>query len=130
MSKKSFPVRMEHTLFRDIEKIAEEHHVSTNQVIVEALKTYRDLEYMETKATIINEEIYNAIRSLVEVMENRINNKTNQVLSATAIELGTLTQVIAHSLDVDPEELDIYRKNSVSFLKANQRVLKLKEVSD
>ena len=85
---------------------------------------------MDTKATIINEEIYNALRSLVEVMENRINNKTNQVLSATAIELGTLTQVIAHSLEIAPEELDIYRKNSVSFLKTNQRVLRLKDVAE
>ncbi len=130
MEKVKRTIRLDDTLAEDIKHLAELRGMSENQIIVEAVKTYRDLEYMDTKATIINEEIYNALRSLVEVMENRINNKTNQVLSATAIELGTLTQVIAHSLEIAPEELDIYRKNSVSFLKTNQRVLRLKEVAE
>ena len=130
MEKVKRTIRLDDTLAEDIKHLAELRGMSENQIIVEAVKTYRDLEYMDTKATIINEEIYNALRSLVEVMEIRINNKTNQVLSATAIELGTLTQVIAHSLEIAPEELDIYRKNSVSFLKTNQRVLRLKEVAE
>ena len=130
MDKVKRTIRIDASLAEDFRQIAARQKISENQLIVEALKTYRDLEYMETKATVINEDIYAALQGLVEVLETRINNKTNQVLSAAAIELGVLTQVIAHSLEVDPIALDIYRKNSASYLKVNQRVLKLKDVAE
>jgi len=60
--------------------------------------------------------------------EQRINNKTNQVLSALAIETGTLEQIIAASLDVDRGKLKKYRENAVDFLKANNRVIRMDEV--
>ncbi len=123
-------IRVQEDILADIKRIAEDTHQSDNRVIETALKVYRDYYYMDEKATIINEEVYSMLKGLLGVTENRINNKTNQVLSATAIELGTLTQLIADSLGASPEKLAMFRQNSVDFIKTNQRILKLSEVMD
>ena len=122
--------RISEDVIKDISRIANDKHQSENQIVETALKVYRDYYYMDEKATIINEEVYSMLKGLLGVTENRINNKTNQVLSATAIELGTLTQLIADSLGASPEKLAMFRQNSVDFIKTNQRILKLSEVMD
>ncbi len=94
----------------------------------EAIKFYRDYLYMQEHATVIPQEIVKVLQSTVAMAEQRINNKTNQLLSALAIETGTLEQIIAASLDVDRGKLKKYRENTVDFLKANNRVIRMDEV--
>lgn len=121
-------VRLSMKVADSMERIANEKHMSANQVIETALKVYSDYVYMQEHATIIPQEIVRILQSTVAMAEQRINNKSNQLLSALAIETGTLEQVIANSLDVDPQALKQYRQNTIDFQKANQRIFRLDEV--
>ncbi len=121
-------IRLSLKVADSVEQIAHEKHMSSNQVIENALKLYSDYVYMQEHATIIPQEIVRILQSTVAMAEQRINNKTNQVLSALAIETGTLEQVIANSLDVDLQDLKKYRQNTIDFQKANQRIFRLDEV--
>ncbi len=109
-------------------RIAKEKGCTETAVIDSALKMYSDYCYMQEHATIIPQEIVRVLQATIGVMEQRINNKTNQVLSALAIETCTLEQVVANSLDIDKAQVTQYRKNAVDYLKANQRVFRLDEV--
>lgn len=121
-------IRLSLKVADSVERIAHEKHLTGNQVIENALKLYSDYVYMQEHATIIPQEIIRILQSTVAMAEARINNKTNQVLSALAIETGTLEQVIANSLDVDLQDLKKYRQNTIDFQKANQRIFRLDEV--
>ena len=121
-------IRLSLKVADSVEQIAHEKHMSSNQVIENALKLYSDYVYMQEHATIIPQEIVRILQSTVAMAEQRINNKTNQVLSALAIETGTLEQVIANSLDVDLQDLKKYRQNTIDYQKSNQRIFRLDEV--
>lgn len=123
-------IRYDDTLARDIARIAEQDNMSENTAIEQALKFYRDYRYMADKATIINEEILRVSRANLDLLEQRVNHKTNQVLSSLAVEVNVLTQVIAGSLEVDPLQLPEYRKRALEFLRLNNRVFRLDELSE
>lgn len=109
-------------------RIAKEKRCTETAVIDAALRFYSDYVYMQEQATVIPQEMTKVLQATVAVMEQRLNNKTNQVLSALAIETCTLAQVVANSLDIDKVQLAQYRKNAVDYLKANQRVFRMDEV--
>lgn len=115
-------------LASDIPQMAKANNSSENALIETALKFYRDYMYMKDKATIINEEILKINKAGLDLLEQRVNNKTNQVLSELAIQMSIMTQVIAGSLQIDPLQLPEYRKKAVEFLRANNRVFRLDEL--
>lgn len=123
-------LRIDDDLALDIRTIAKKKKMTDNAVILEALKFYRDYIYMGEQATIINQEILAMVEANMRLAEHRINNKTNQVLSALAIQAGIQNQILAASLEVDPLLLAEYRRIAAEFLKANQRVLRLDELED
>lgn len=123
-------IRIDEKLANDLTNIVDEERKSENQVIEEALKLYRDFHYMSDKATVINEEILKLNKASLDLLEYRINNKTNQVLSELAIQTCIQNLIIANSLDVSPLDLDEYRRQAVEFLRNNNRVLKLSELKE
>lgn len=122
--------RIDEQLAEDLAHIAKESNISVNLVTETALKYYRDYYYMKKKATVINEDILKLSQAAVDLLEQRINNKTNQVLSELSIQVCTMAQIIAGSLEVDPLQLPEYRKKAVAFLKSNNRILRLDEIVD
>lgn len=123
-------LRLDDNLVIDIDKIAKDQNSSENATIETALKFYRDYMYMKDKATLINDEILKVNKSGLDLLEQRINHKTNQVLSELSIQMCILNQVIAGSLDVDPLLLPGYRRKALEFLKTNNRVFRLDELMD
>lgn len=121
--------RLDEKLIADISNLAEQDNMSENAAIEQALKFYRDYRYMADKATIINDEILRVSRANLDLLEQRVNHKTNQVLSSLAVEVSVLTQVIAGSLEVDPLQLPEYRKRALEFLRLNNRIFRLDELS-
>lgn len=121
-------IRIDDSLAQDITRIAKENNMSENMTMERALKYYRDYVYMSGKATIINDEILRINKANMDLLEQRINHKTNQVLSSLAIEVAILTQLIAGSLEVDPLQLPEYRKRALEFMRQNNRVLRLDEL--
>lgn len=121
-------IRIDDQLSGDIGAIAKDKNKSENATIEEALRFYRDYVYMKEKSTIINEEILKVNKAGLDLLEQHINHKTNQVLSELSIQVCILTQVIAGSLDVDPLSLPELRRKAVEFLKTNNRVLRLDEL--
>lgn len=115
-------------LEKDVHKLAEEQNKSENAFIEDAVRYYRDYLYMKDRATIINDEIMRVIKASLELLEQRINHKTNSVLSELAIQGNIMAQIIADSLEIDPTVLPEYRRKAVEFLKANNRVLRLDEL--
>lgn len=121
-------IRVDEKLIDDITNIANQSNMSENATIETALKFYRDYLFMKDKATIINEEILRVNKAGLDLLEQKINHKTNQVLSELSIQVCILSQIIAGSLEVDPLLLPEYRKKAMEFLKANNRVLRLDEI--
>lgn len=123
-------IRIDDSLAQDITQIAAEGNMSENMAVEQALKFYRDYKYMAGKATIINDEILRIGKANQDLLEQRINHKTNQVLSSLAVEVAILTQLIAGSLEVDPLQLPEFRKRALEFLRQNNRVLRLDELAE
>lgn len=119
---------VEKQALEQIEKIAQDDNTTTTAVVNAALKYYADRYYLENKATMLPMEILAAMRSMVELMEHRINNKSNQLISSMAIQLYIIDKVIADNLGLAPDTLETYRAEAVEFLRANNRVLHLNEV--
>lgn len=120
--------RLDDTLLSDIYKIAEEQQQSVTSCISDALKLYRDSYYMENKAVAINSSYLSATKGMVDLMEHRINNRSNQLLSSLAIQQFVICKVLAESLEVSPDALEYYRKQAIEFMRENNRVFKLKEM--
>ena len=123
-------IRMNDDLAADVSRIAKENNQSENSVVEDALKFYRDYVYMKGKATIISDEILRVQKAGLDLLEQRVNHKTNQVLSELAIQVCILEQIIAGSLQVDPLLLPDYRRRAMEFLRTNNRVFRLDELTE
>lgn len=122
--------RIDEKLASDISSIAAELGQSENQIVEASLKLYRDYHYMQNKACFINDQIIQVIQASYRMAENNINQKTNRVLSELAIQNAIQNFIIASSLDVDNADMSNYRLRALDFLKQNNRVLRLDELSD
>ena len=123
-------LRIDDQLADDISALAKEENINDNAVMVQALKFYRDYMYMKGKATIISDEILRVQKAGLDLLEQRVNHKTNQVLSELAIQVCILEQIIAGSLQVDPLLLPDYRRRAMEFLRTNNRVFRLDELTE
>lgn len=121
-------IRIDDQLSEDIGAIAKDKNKSENSTIEEALRFYRDYVYMKEKATIINEEVLKVNKAGLDLLEQHINHKTNQVISALSIQVCILSQIVAGSLEVDPLLLQEYQRRAVEFIKTNNRVFRLDEL--
>lgn len=65
---------------------------------------------------------------MTDNLDHRINSRSNQLLSELAIQLGIMQQVIANNLEVDGSQIAEYRKNTVDFIKTNQRIFRMDEI--
>lgn len=128
MSVKAITCRFEEGLYTSISRIAEEQHQSMNFCISQALQMYCDCYYMKEKSSIITDEFVQVMRSQFQLLEHRLNNRSNQLLSSVAIQQFIISKVLAESLDISPDALDYYRKQAVEFMKENNRVFSLKEM--
>ena len=121
-------MRIEENLLTDIKNISEENGWTDNFAIETALKQFRDIYYVQNKATIINEEIINVVKSIANVAERNINNKTNSYLSELAIQSCITNMILAKSLQISQKELSDFRMAALGFLKEHQRILRLDEI--
>lgn len=125
-------LRLSKNLSDDIDSIVVEKarvngKVVKNDVYIEALELYRDLYYSKNKATFLNDNILATMQGMVDAMEHRLNNKSNQLLSELCIQQAIIAQMLAYSLEVKGDTIAEYRKRAIEFLKVNQRVFKLDE---
>lgn len=121
-------LRLPDELKRDIDSIAEKKGKSRNDIITEACRMYRDCEYMSGKATVIPEHILNTLKAIVSGMEDRLNIKSNQLLSSIAIELYVIQHILADNLDLDPNDVAVYRTQAIDVLKRNNRIFRMDEI--
>lgn len=110
------------------ERIAQQSNTTVTKVVNEALKYYADKYYLEHEATMLPQEITDALRSTTALLEHRINNRSNQLISSLCIQQFIMAKVLADSLELSPDALELYRTQAVEFLRENNRVLNLKEV--
>lgn len=122
-------IRVDSKVDKRIQQIAEREHTTFTKVVEDALKLYLDFDSMEN-ATIINQDIQKAFAAQVNIMESRINTKTNKILSEVAIQTAIGNMLIANDLGIPENTLDRYRQLAVEFLRANNRVLRLDEVAE
>ncbi len=122
-------VRIDDALYEDITAIADQENKSANLVIDSALKFYRDMYYMENRATFINEEMLKVFKANLDLLLQQINHKSNRLLSELSIQSAIQNLILAHELDVDELRLQQYRQQAVEFLKANNRILRLDELN-
>lgn len=124
-------IRIEDTLLADIMQITKERGFKNDsQTVEEALKLYRDYHYMQAKASFISDELVHILQASYRMAENSINQKTNRVLSELAIQTAIQNYILSASLDVDQVDMNNYRLRALDFLKQNNRVLRLDELSD
>ena len=97
-------------------------------MIEKALEQYVESYRLQKKASLLSQEVIDVQKSLVDLLEHRINNRSNQLLSSMAIQQFVLCKVIAESLEISPDALELYRRQAAEFLKENNRVFSLKEM--
>ena len=127
---RSRTIRVDDKLLTAVDALAAERGCSANQVIEEALKLYRDLDFTQNNATFLNEAVLRVIQAGQERLKEDINRKTNQLLSELAIQVCILNQVIGLNLQIPAGQMDSYRIAAVEHLKTKQRILRLDEVVD
>ena len=64
---------------KELDRLVRERKTSQSQIIEVALRLYFDKVYMEEKATVINDELLQAVKGVAQLSEAKINAKTNQV---------------------------------------------------
>lgn len=116
------------TTSEELERIANERQVTATTVANEALKYYIDRYYLEHRATMLPDDILEAMRSTVSLLEHRLDNRANQLLSSMAIQMFIVNKLLADNLEISPDGLELYRQQAVEFLKANNRLLNLKDI--
>ncbi|MEG0180131.1 MAG: hypothetical protein RR508_07920 [Oscillospiraceae bacterium] len=121
-------ISIDNELSNDIDKIAAEQNKAINAIVEDALKMYRDYQYMENKAFLINQDILNVTKGMLNMAERTINNKASAVLSELAIQSAVSNMILAKSLDISDKEYNKYRLIALDFLKDKNRVLRLDEV--
>lgn len=104
-----------------LKAIADKENCTETAVIENAIRYYRDYLYVQNDEAFITESVKRTVLASVNLMESRLNNRTNKVLSELAIQQAILCQVIAHELEVNPRALDNYRRAAVEYLKMNDR---------
>ncbi|WP_394963753.1 hypothetical protein [Candidatus Allofournierella excrementigallinarum] len=114
--------------YSSIETIADQENCTVTQIVNEALRYYADRHYLENNATMLSSDILEAMKSTVSLLERRLDNRSNQLLSSMAIQLFIINKVLADSLDLSGDALEQYRVQAVEFLKGNNRLLDLREV--
>ena len=111
-----------------LKAIADKENCTETAVIENAIRYYRDYLYVQNDGAFITESVKRTVLASVNLMESRLNNRTNKVLSELAIQQAILCQVIAHELEVNPRALDNYRRAAVEYLKRNDRVFRLEDI--
>ena len=111
-----------------LKAIADKENCTEPAVIENAIRYYRDYLYVQNDGAFITESVKRTVLASVNLMESRLNNRTNKVLSELAIQQAILCQVIAHELEVNPRALDNYRRAAVEYLKMNDRVFRLEDI--
>ena len=111
-----------------LKAIADKENCTETAVIENAIRYYRDYLYVQNDGAFITESVKRTVLASVNLMEKRLNNRTNKVLSELAIQQAILCQVIAHELEVNPRALDNYRRAAVEYLKMNDRVFRLEDI--
>lgn len=111
-----------------LKAIADKENCTETAVIENAIRYYRDYLYVQNDGAFITESVKRTVLASVNLMESRLNNRTNKVLSELAIQQAILCQVIAHELEVNPRALDNYRRAAVEYLRMNDRVFRLEDI--
>lgn len=119
---------VDHDLDQNIALQAQHDGSTYTKVVQDALRWYLDYRYMGEKATIIGEDIRTSMQAMVNLLERRINNRSNKLLSELAIQQGVLALVMANNLEIDPGVMDKYRQLVVEQLRQENRVFQLEEV--
>ena len=96
-----------------LKAIADKENCTETAVIENAIRYYRDYLYVQNDGAFITESVKRTVLASVNLMESRLNNRTNKVLSELAIQQAILCQVIAHELEVNPRALANYRRPAV-----------------
>lgn len=128
MTVKPYSWRLNEKIVSEIYNIADECHSKRTFMIEKALEQYVESYRLQKKASLLSQELIDIQKSLVDLLEHRINNRSNQLLSSMAIQQFVLCKVIAESLDISPDALELYRRQAAEFLKENNRVFSLKEM--
>lgn len=111
-----------------LKTIVEKEHCTEVSAIENAIRYYKEYLFMTNESTFITEDIKRTVLASNNLLERRLNNRVNRVLSELAIQEAILCQVIAHDLEVNPRALDDYRRAAVEYLKMNDRVFKLEDI--
>ena len=128
MTVKPYSWRLNEKIVSEIHNIADECHSKRTFMIEKALEQYVESYRLQKKASLLSQEVIDVQKSLVDLLEHRINNRSNQLLSSMAIQQFVLCKVIAESLEISPDALELYRRQAAEFLKENNRVFSLKEM--
>ena len=128
MTVKPYSWRLNEKIVSEIYNIADECHSKRTFMIEKALEQYGESYRLQKKASLLSQEVIDVQKSLVDLLEHRINNRSNQLLSSMAIQQFVLCKVIAESLEISPDALELYRRQAAEFLKENNRVFSLKEM--
>lgn len=88
---------------------------------------YRDQKACGRPGSLISQSMKNTLEGLCQMMEQNLNQRSNQLLSSIAIQLYVLQRVVSDNLQIDGNAIDDYTQEAVEMLQRNNRVFRMQE---
>ena len=110
-----------------ITQLAEEEDSTQTEVVKEAIRMYRDQKACGRPGSLISQSMKNTLEGLCQMMEQNLNQRSNQLLSSIAIQLYVLQRVVSDNLQIDGNAIDDYTQEAVEMLQRNNRVFRMQE---
>lgn len=103
---------------------------SRSELVNKAISFYMDYHNNKKAGTFLSREIEAIMTSNMELVEKRLGNRFAKLMSATAIQLGIIQQVLKSVSDITEDDIDIFRKIAVDEMRENQKILKYEKLEE
>ena len=127
MEKKQVNLRLPPDVTMAIIQLAEEEDATQTEIVAAAVRMYRDQKACGRPGSLISQSMKNTLEGLCQMMEQNLNQRSNQLLSSIAIQLYVLQRVVSDNLQIDGNAIDDYTQEAVEMLQRNNRVFRMQE---
>ena len=103
---------------------------SKRTFILDAIRAYRDIRYMDDKATILNTELQRAIEVTLNKTERRLGNRFAKLMGEIAVQETIIQNILKEELNVPDKIVHDARIEAIEKIQKKQSILKYEDLSD
>lgn len=127
MMKNKLTCRLPEKLVQRLDALAESTGKNRNELITEACGMYCDMQTLNEPGSYLPQWVVQQVDGICGVLQNNLNNRSNQLLSSMAIQLTVIQMILADGLKITNADVSEYTVQAVEALKGNNRVFRMEE---